>query len=586
VIIAFFANLLHLLLLPIRAIRSARAAPPGGYVSLVIDGPIADLPRPASLLAALRRTARATLSVGHLKQIAKALAADARPAGLLIEVRSPAGGQAVLSSIRDVLLEVRASGKDVIAYLPLGADTAALFLASAARLVIVGPETTLAPIGFAARGRYVRRALERIGVEPEVFARGAYKSAGENLVRDAMSDPQREQLGAILDAFHDALVTALAQSRRVPRETAARWIDEAPHSAARAVELGIIDAIAYEDELPRAIARGSAAPAGPTPTAGALPDVPPRLRLVPSARYLRARTAGGFRPATPRPSLGVIEVHGPIVSRPRLSLAPLAAEDALIAAIRQARADRRIYGVILHIDSPGGSALASDRIHHEVTRLAEAKPVVAYLSNVAASGGYYIAVAAQTIIAQPQTITGSIGVVSTRLAVGPLLERLGVFTSVVKRGARADLFSPTRRLEDAERTVIERELDAFYQTFLGVVARGRRRPLAEIAPLAEGRIYSGTEAQARGLIDHLGGFDRALHELRELLGPEGKGLHAHIIRPPRVVPPPPALLTSVAAALEILGEIMGLAPLLETATLALHTRGERVLAFCPDLDSP
>lgn len=601
-IIAFLANLLHLLLLPLRAIRRARAAPPGGYVSLVIDGPIADLPRPASLLAALRRPAQAALSVGRLKQLAKALAADTRPAGLLVEVRSPTAGQAVLSSIRDVLLEIRAAGKDVIAYLPLGADNAALFLASAARLVIVGPETTVAPIGFAARGRYVRRALERIGVEPEVFARGTYKSAGEGLVRDAMSDPQREQLGAILDTFHDALVTALAQGRRVPRETAARWIDEAPHSATRAVELGIIDAIAYEDELPRLIARGpmpadsaNEAPSdtppegGPAPYRGGAPhserdDAEPRLRLVPTARYLGARTGGAFRPLTPRPAIGIIEVHGPIVGRPRIALAPLAAEDALIAAIRAARADRRIRGVVLHIDSPGGSALASDRIHHEVTRLTEAKPVVAYLSNVAASGGYYIAVAAQTIIAQPQTITGSIGVVSARLAVGPLLERLGVFTSVVKRGARADLFSPTRRLEEAERTVIERELDTFYRTFLGVVARGRRRPLDEIAPLAEGRIYSGAEAHARGLIDHLGGFDRALHELREILGPSGKGLHTHIIRPPRVVPPPPALPAPAAAALEILSETLGLPLDLATSTLALHTRGERILAFCPDLD--
>jgi protease-4 len=278
--------------------------------------------------------------------------------------------------------------------------------------------------------------------------------------------------------------------------------------------------------------------------------------------------------------LGVIEVHGPIVSRPRLSLAPVAAEDSIVAALRAARESRAVRGVVLHIDSPGGSALASDRIYHEVTRLAEVKPVVAYMSNVAASGGYFIAAAAHTVVAQPQTVTGSIGVVSARIVVGPLLERLGVFTSVVKRGARADLFSVSRRLDDDERAVIERELDAFYRTFLNAVARGRRRPVEAIEPLAQGRIYSGTAAHARGLVDRLGGFDRALHELRELIGPESKGLEPRIVRPPRHMPPPPRLPVPVHA----LVASLGLESLLEAAHLTLHVEGERVLAYWPGVD--
>ncbi len=162
------------------------------------------------------------------------MAVDPKVRGLFLEVRSIGAGPAVLSALRDVLSEIRAAGKDVIAYLPHGADNRALYLASAARLVLVGPETTVAPLGFAAHGRYVRSALSRIGVEPEVFAKGMYKSAGESLVRDTMSDAQREQLGALLETHHDALVTALAQGRNVAREVAVRWIDEAPHSAARA----------------------------------------------------------------------------------------------------------------------------------------------------------------------------------------------------------------------------------------------------------------------------------------------------------------------------------------------------------------
>jgi protease-4 len=282
--------------------------------------------------------------------------------------------------------------------------------------------------------------------------------------------------------------------------------------------------------------------------------------------------------------LGVVEVHGPIVGRPRLDFAEVASEESIVAALRAARASPTVRGVVLHIDSPGGSAVASDRIHHEVTRLAEVKPVVAYLSNVAASGGYLIAVAANRVVAQPQTVTGSIGVVAARFVVGPLLERLGVFTDVVKRGARADLFSPSRRLDESERAMFERELDMFYRAFLGAVARGRKKPVEEIEPLAEGRIYSGTDACARGLVDHLGGFDRALHELRELLGERGKGLEAAVVRPPRHMPPPPRAL-EIAAPVQAALVAIGLGPVLEAARLGLNLEAsERVLAYWPSSD--
>lgn len=592
-IVAIVANLWCLLLFPFHALRRARAAPKGAYVSLEIDGAVVDLPRPPLQRWFFRRSGGQALSVARLKELARMLAGDPEVKGLLLEVRGIAAGPAVLTSLRDVLLELRAAGKDVVAYLPQGADNRALYFASAARLVIVGPETMVAPLGYAAHGRYVRRALELVGVEPEVFAKGMYKSAGEGLVRDSMSEAQREQVGAILEAHHDALTAALMQGRRVDRETAARWIDEAPHSAAKAVELGIIDAIAYEDELPRLLApaeqaKGAeAAPASASYRGGAIAAASgpggaqaSPLRLVPAGRYLRARRPIPWRPLRVRQVVGVIEVHGPIVSRQRLGLAPVAAEDSIIAALRAARESRGVRGVILHIDSPGGSALASDRIYHEVTRLAEVKPVVAYMSNVAASGGYFIAAAAHTVVAQPQTVTGSIGVVSARFVIGPLLERLGVFTSVVKRGARADLFSSSRRLDEGERALVERELDAFYRTFLNAVAKGRRRPVEAIEPLAQGRIYSGTDAHARGLVDALGGFDRAMHELRELLGPEGKGLEPRIVRPPRHMPPPPRLPAPVHAFLES----VGMAPLLEGAHLTLHVGGERVLAWWPGVD--
>jgi protease-4 len=567
VIVAFVLNLLRFLLFPLRAVQRARAAPKGAWLTLTLDGSIVDLPPLPPRWSPLRLRRRAPLSIARLRELTRAMADDPRVRGLLLEVRSPSAGPAVLASLRDVISEIRAAGKDVIAYLPYGADNQSLYLASAARLVIVGPETTVAPLGFAAHGRYVRQALDRLGVEPEVFAKGMYKSAGESLVRDTMSDAQREQLGALLETHHDALAAALAQGRSVTREAAARWIDEAPHSAANAVDRGMIDAIAYDDDLDRFLA----------------PDGSPAPR-VPAERYLQRRLATRFRPMRRRPVIGVIEVHGPIVSQARMALSRVAVEGPIIAAIRVARADPRVRGILLHIDSPGGSAIASDRIYHEVLRAAEVKPVVAYLSNVAASGGYYIAAGAHAVVAQRQTVTGSIGVVAARFVVGPLLERLGVFTDVVKRGARADLFSPSRRLDDVERAVFQGELDAFYQTFLRAVARGRNRPIETIEPLAQGRIYSGTDAHARGLVDFLGGFERALHEVRDRLGAEGKGLEPRVIRPPPHALPPPALVR-IPAPLNATLEALGLAPTMEALSLGLDREGgERVLAYWTDVE--
>jgi len=420
------------------------------------------------------------------------------------------------------------------------------------------PETLVAPIGYAVESRYVKGALERLGVEAQVFARGTYKSAAETLVREGMSEPQREQVGELLSARHEALVSALAERSGGDRDKARGWIDEAPHRAERARELGLVDVVSYEDGLDAVLGEGGKAPPY------ALAD-----------RYFASMRPHPFRPLLARPVVAVVEVHGPIVSRARFAVGPLATEERIVAAIRVARMSRRVGAVVLHIDSPGGSALASDRIHHEVERLAADKPVVAYLSNVAASGGYYVAAGARLIVAEPATVTGSIGVVSVHFVLRGLFEKLGVTTDVVKRGERADLFSPSRLLGVGERGVLEAEMEAFYRTFLGVVARGRRRPVEEIAPLAEGRVWSGAEARARGLVDELGSFADAVRRAAELGGVQS--LEPVVVRPPRLpVPPPPLVPKAVWA----LCEALGLVGMGERIALGLNLgERERVLLY-------
>ncbi|HMJ13469.1 MAG TPA: signal peptide peptidase SppA [Polyangiaceae bacterium] len=490
-------NLFALLFLPLLVLRRKRAAPPGAWLEVEIEGSVVELERWQPFWMRQKRG----FSLDTLRRAIEQAAADPRVTGLLVVLKDLKVGSATATSLRALLLEARRSGKRVTVYLPDGAGTRAVYVASAAERVLLGPETFVAPLGFAVESAYVHDALQRLGVVPEVFARGRYKSAGESLVRQTMSDAQREQLGALLDVAWDVLLGALSEGRSVDRERAQHWVENGPWSARDAVEQGLADAQAYRDELSKQLA----------------PELPEGAPLVSMKRYLRRRSPP-FRAIRRPPRIAVVEVKGPIVSE-HVGMAPVAAEDEVVAALDRARENPRYRGAVICVDSPGGSALASDRMLHALRRLADTKPVVASMGDAAASGGYMIAVGAHAIVAQPTTITGSIGVISARVLLEPLLERLGISVEVVKRGARADMLSPNRQLEAGERAAVERQLEDIYQSFLRAVARGRAREVSEIEPLAGGRVWSGRDAQRHGLVDHLGGFERALELVREKLEP-------------------------------------------------------------------
>jgi protease-4 len=258
----------------------------------------------------------------------------------------------------------------------------------------------------------------------------------------------------------------------------------------------------------------------------------------------------------------------------------MATDERVIAAVRLARRNPFVRGVILHVDSPGGSALASDRMHHELLALAAEKPLVASMGDVAASGGYYVAVAAHAIVAQPATLTGSIGVIGARVTLDPLLARLGVATEVIARGAHARLLDPMLPMSEADREAVAREIERIYQAFLRVVADGRRKTVDEVHALAQGRVWTGEGAHARGLVDHLGGFEDALDVLRPRIGPGADRLRVVRLRPPgRGIPaldPPERKAARVVA-----GVLEALAPVLDVEASWLALRGERVLALDP-----
>jgi protease-4 len=500
------ALVVGLLFHPIRLFRWSRAALPSGWIALELEGTIEDIPAPQRLW---ERRKRKPVSLHSLGELARLMAEDPRVRGLVVTIRDVRFGMATATSLRKIFARIREAERGVVVYLPYGGDTKECYLAFAGSDVVVGPQATLSPLGFAVTAQYVSQALAKLGVVPEVFARGRYKSAGESLVLDSMSEPQREQLGALVESNYRALVAAIAAGRGTDEKKAAELIDGAPYLGTEAVRVGLADAVAYDDGLLERVVPGCKA-------------------LVPAARYLRRRRMR--LPSLRSPGvIGVVRIHGAIVQSGRAPWMS-ASDERVMTAIRIARESKRVLGVVLHIDSPGGSALASDRMHHELVRLAKEKPLIACMSNVAASGGYYVAAAAHAIVAQPTTITGSIGVVAARLAIDPLLAKLGVKSEIVKRGARADFMQSTRQLTTDEREVMEVELDAVYRAFVAVVAEGRKKTTEEVDALAQGRVWSGADAHARGLIDELGGFDRALDLVRARIGKAGEKAEPAVIQ--------------------------------------------------------
>lgn len=549
-----------LLALPVRlARRVAARTRPGTWLVVQIDGPVVEVPVARRWWPPGRKH---PTSLHAVRLLIDTAARDRRIHGLVLVLAPLHGGFATATSLRELIARARAAGKQVVVHLPMGGGTREAYVAAAADRVFLGPRAVWQAVGLLSSARYVRGALDRAGIVPEVHARGRYKTAAERVERTSMSEPQREQVETLLDGIHREVVRAVAAGRRVDVLRARAMIDDAPYTGDEAFVAGLCDGVAYEDELATRLGEGGA-----------------RARLRAAAPWWKARRALSPRALQSPSVIGVIRVHGAIASDDGVPFRGVALDERIIAAIRVARASPLVRGVVLHVSSPGGSALASDRIHHELAQLAADKPLVACMGDVAASGGYYVAVAAPTIVAQPTTITGSIGVVGARVLLDPLLSRIGVVTEVLQRGAHARLLDPLLPLSDEEKAAVDHQIDRLYKAFVEIVAEGRKKPPAEVESLAQGRVWTGADAHARGLVDQLGGFEDALELLRARIGRGAARLRVVDIRPPRkpvpVLPPPEQKAArATAAALESFASLVGIDP------TPLVFRGEPVLAWC------
>ncbi|MGD8245073.1 MAG: signal peptide peptidase SppA [Anaerolineae bacterium] len=474
------------------------------------------------------------VSLEEMQQLVDVVKGDGRVRGVILRLDRVQAGAATLYTLRRMIRELRASGKHTIAWLP-APDSWNTYLASACDQIVVPPSARLNVLGLRSEALFMKETLALIGVEADLESIAEYKVAPDMFRRATMTEPHREMLDAILDSYFDELVTAIAEGRGLTPERVRDLIDRMPMGPEEAIEADLIDAIAYEDEL------GALLPSLDEPATAA----DSRTTLTPwgdAARWLQ-------RPVewTTRKRIGVVSVEGMIVpgkSRRMPTTLPLPVEaqagsETLSRVLRQAEADPHIAAVILHVDSPGGSSAASDLIWREVQRLRERKPVVALMGGQAASGGYYVSAAANHIVARPTTMTGSIGTWGGKFVVGKLYDRLELGREEITRGAMAGFTSELRPFSDEEREKMRRELGETYARFRQIVAEGRGMTEEEVEEIARGRVWTGAQATAIGLVDELGDFQTALAAAQELAGldPEEDTTVVQITPPGKVLPP-------------------------------------------------
>ncbi|SES85039.1 signal peptide peptidase SppA [Stigmatella erecta] len=441
------------------------------------------------------------------------LAKDPRVKGILLELE----GLAVPSAKKDALVAqlqaFRAAGKRVVGW-AVSVDNLGFQVLCAADEVLLAPAGRVDLVGYAAEATALGEGLARVGIQAHFIRRGAYKTAPELFTHGEISDIQRQTLETFLDERYAELVQAVATGRKRSPEEARALIDGGPYSAQRAVAAGLVDALCTEAELPARLEPKPPGKKGPDEDEEPLESMERWLGAVPFPPVK-------WRPVRRRPRLGLISLSGMIVPG-RGSSNPLgpktAGSDAVVKAVRAAGRDKRAKAVVLYINSPGGSALASELILEAIQRVARKKPVIAYVDQVAASGGYMAALGAQEIWSSPHAVVGSIGVFAGKFEASGLLEHLGIHRTLLTRGQNAGIFSISRGFTPQERASMEAEVEETYQAFLGHVAKARGRTKEEIHERGEGRVYSGTRGLAAGLVDRLGSFEDACRHALERAG--------------------------------------------------------------------
>lgn len=526
----------------------------------------------------------------HYTASIRKAATDDSIKALLLRVSGPSLGLAKVQELAEALAEFRAAGKRIYCYGELYGN-ADYLIASQADTIAVAPGGAVAAVGLGMEVAYFKGLLDWAGIQFDVLHCGEHKSAGEPFEKDKMSDENRRVLNEFLDDVYDQYIGVIAKGRGLKPEDVRKLIDGAPYSVAEAKKAGLVHQVAYFDELLESMGK----------------ELGGEVDRVTKYHFLgrKGRDLAEFNiftlfssmrpkpdiPRTPRPKVVILYASGMIVPAAQASpfLGEVITAKALGKLLEKAREDKTVKAIVLRVDSPGGAAVTSDIIWREINRTrAAGKKVVASMSSVAASGGYYIAMAADKIVAHPTTITGSIGVVGMKPSLEGLYEKIGIHMETFTRGKNVGTLGTTKPLSDSGRERLQALLTAIYDEFVAKAAKSRGMDPAKLRELATGRVWTGRAAKDLGLVDELGGLKEAYDLAVDLAGLKGKDVEPVIL--PREKDFFEMLLSGLgemeSAALpeRLLGRVPGpLGRSLPRAQLLQLLSRERVLALMPYL---
>lgn len=470
-----------------------------------------------------------------VKRLEKA-ADDKSLSGVILHIKGTEVGWAKLNELRQAILKVRKSDKKVYAWIESGM-TKDYLIATACDQIVMPESASLILLGLRAEVTFYKNLFDWLNVKPDILRVGEYKSAAEPYTRTEMSPAFREEMEAILDDYYRQIKEMISKSRGISVEEVEAAINAGPYMAADAKERGLIDQLAYEDQLPKLITGG---------------DKNKDVKII--KKYAKKRLDTDFsgiagliklmdllagidssQRVGSGPRIAVIYATGAIMSgtssQGGLMGAHVLGSDTFIKAVQKAADDDQVKAIVVRVDSPGGSALASDLMWRALEE--SGKPLVVSMGDVAASGGYYISMGAERIFAEPGTLTGSIGVVGGKLAVEGLFKKIGITTSVISRGSNSGTFSPMSGFTESERAAVTKLLYAVYKQFTEKAASGRKMDYDKLEKLARGRVYTGSMALKNGLVDELGTLDEAIEYARKLGKiPEGEKFEKLILPRP------------------------------------------------------
>jgi len=484
----------------------ARIGKPPDYVMFVIEENMPVLPDPP-VPTWQRFFRRQRFSVRELGRRLDAIGKDTRIKGVILHLRPVPMSMAVLQDLREQVAGLKNAGKRVVAWAPFY-TTGTYYLACACDEILLLPTGVVQPLGFSSTGMFLAQALARVGVQADFVQVSPYKTAADVLTKSKMSDEMREQIRWLLQSEHEQLLSAIAAGRGIDADAARQIVDGSPYTDDQAATRHVIDGVLSEEELPKHL---NGATIGDWDQARRrMPRPAPKLRL---GRYVALIRIEGTiidgRSGRP-PVAPPIEV--PLIGDPR------AGDLTVVQVARQVAADKRAAAAVVYVDSRGGSATASEAMRQALAAVAAKKPVVTAMGAVAGSGGYWVAMPGRWIVARPATLTGSIGVLTGKLVTGGLWSKLLVNRETVAEGKHAVMEGDEKPYTAEERQIVQSMIDRVYGVFLDVVAGARGVPRNELEPLAGGKVWTGSQALDRKLVDELGGLDAAIAKARTLAG--------------------------------------------------------------------